>query len=118
MIGILLHNWAESLSIGTGLARRHRDDPAKGRLVLLVSLYSLVQPIGIGIGWAILKFSEPLISIVASALAGGTFMYAGATEVVGEEFNGKRKYSKCFYYLLGVGVILVGSLIARYTTNE
>ena len=82
-------------------------------LILLLLFYSLVQPLGVAIGWAILEFSQPVFTVVASSLAGGTFMYIGASDVVEEEFNGRRHKTKCCCYMLGVGVIAGISLLSQ-----
>lgn len=54
LIAIILHNWAESLSIGANLAQRHIGEKKMCKLVILMLFYSMVQPLGVGIGWAIL----------------------------------------------------------------
>lgn len=62
--------------------KRDKNQQHKVGNIILLIIYSIVSPIGIGIGWALLKYSPPLVAIIASALAGGTFLYVGATEVV------------------------------------
>ncbi len=72
---------------------------------------------GIGIGWAILHFSSALVAVIASALSGGTFLYIGATEVVMEDFNGKKMCKKAGLYMMGVLVIMVATAITDNTTE-
>lgn len=79
--------------------------------MIFLLVYAFVSPIGIGVGWAMLKYSTSLVSILTSALSGGTFIYIGATEVIFEEFNGKNKVSKFFFFLLGFMTITVASVI-------
>lgn len=57
------------------------------RSVIFLIVYAIVSPIGIGVGWALLKYSSSLVALISSALSGGTFIYIGATEVMSEEFS-------------------------------
>lgn len=85
--------------------------------MLLLFIYAILSPIGISIGWALLKFSQPIVAILASAVSGGTFLYVGATEVVNEDFKGSRLCAKSFYYLLGGIVIMAATAVTENTTE-
>lgn len=111
LFAILLHKWAEILSIAVQL---HKNSVKACHIMLLISIFVAVELLMLGVGWAILEFSATIVSVIASAFSAGVFMYMGATEVISEDFNGTRKYGKCFYYGLGVGVILVVTLITQY----
>ena len=85
-----------------------------GFLVLL-TLFSLVVPLGVGIGFAVSSIGSAVQGILFSVSA-GTFLYVGAYEVPAEEFGGKNKSPllKFGFMMLGVAVISVvtGILVA------
>ena len=46
-----------------------RADLRRG--LLLLALFALATPLGILLGWVLLTFAAPIVSVVFSALAGG-----------------------------------------------
>lgn len=56
---------------------------------------------GLGIGIAVSKFFGQLADAIMVALAAGTFIYVGATEVIAEEFESQEDKWKKFLSLLG-----------------
>ena len=69
---------------------------------MFIILYSLITPIGIGIGWLIKKEDQVVIAIFMST-TGGALLYLGASEVVVEEFAfSKYKWWKFFLYCMAV----------------
>ena len=64
-----------------------RDSKNTLRAFWLLFIFSLITPLGVGIGWAILEFSTGLVSIILGAFSAGTFLYIGALEVPETEFS-------------------------------
>ena len=102
-IAILLPQWAAGLSLGISMSKN-----MKGRFGLvfwLLLIFSLATPLGVLIGILVSESSD-MVSVVFDALAGGTFIYIAASEVVVEEFSTPdRKWLKLFMFLLGAGII-------------
>ena len=117
MVAIACHTWAESLSIGAQLAARDRRRQHRKRMIILLLIYAAVSPVGIGVGVLVLKLSSPLVSILCTAVASGTFLYIGATDVPGEDFHAKNKLHKYLWYTLGVAVIMGAGAISINTTG-
>ena len=59
------------------------------RLVVSRSIlfFSLCGPIGLTLGLLVRRSAPPLLPSLLLSLVAGTFLYAGATEVVPEEFE-------------------------------
>lgn len=86
-----------------------RADLRRG--LLLLALFALATPLGILLGWALLTFAAPIVSVVFSALAGGTFLYIGSAEVVISEFaTRKPKLGRFLFFSLGIVVVAATSL--------
>lgn len=56
---------------------------------------------GLSIGIAISEFAGKLADAVLVAMAAGTFIYVGATEVIAEEFESPHDKWKKFFALTG-----------------
>lgn len=56
---------------------------------------------GLGIGIAISEFAGQMADAVLVAMAAGTFIYVGATEVIAEEFENSLDKWKKFFALSG-----------------
>ncbi len=80
---------------------------------MLLVAYTLAEPIGIAFGLLIVDFSSTITTIVFSSISGGTFIYIGATEVTAEGFSKGKHLRDFWFYLLGVGVIAVISIISN-----
>ena len=112
LLAILLHKWAEALSIAVSL---HQRKAGKCEIFVLLSVFSVLGPLGVGLGWSILEYSATLVSVIAGSLSAGTFMYMGASEVVSEDFEGGgRKHTKCMCYALGVVVIFAVAMVSEH----
>lgn len=59
---------------------------------------------GLSIGIAISEFAGKLADAVLVAMAAGTFIYVGATEVIAEEFESPHDKWKKFFALSGTYV--------------
>lgn len=78
----------------------------KLRRIVLILLYSVSSPIGIGIGWIMWLHCSALLVVITTAISGGAFLYGGATEVVREDFEGGKNWKKGLYFILGVVLTL------------
>lgn len=102
-MSIGLHQPAESVAllvsfIKTGL-------PTK-TIAKMLALFSCVGPLGVASGLLVSQYAGKMADAVLVALAAGTFVYVGATEVVADEFEGQEHKWKKFGALLG-GVVAI-----------
>lgn len=75
-------------------------------MLLLFFLCSLLfEKKGLGIGITISEIAGQLADAIMVALAAGTFIYVGATEVIAEEFESPHDKWKKFFALTGVRVV-------------
>jgi zinc transporter 1/2/3 len=105
MIGLLIHKTAASISLGISIASNFEGkDLCKGYMLLIS--FCLATPIGIAIGM-VLQDTNPLVEVVMSSFAGGTFIYIAASEVIVEEFSlpGRSKWLQMLFFLLGASLI-------------
>lgn len=102
-LALVLHKWAEALSIGISFAK---IDMPKKKAVILGLIFSLAAPIGIIVG-IIFDESDGYTKGILMAISAGTFIYIGATEIIVEEFTIKKnKYWKFMFYSLGFAFIV------------
>jgi zinc transporter ZupT len=103
LIAIGAHKWAAAMSLGISMSTNLEHNPNTVKLLILI--FALATPIGIVIGMIVMESAE-LINIIFSGLAGGTFLYIAASEVVVEEFSvSTDKWSKLFGFMLGALII-------------
>ena len=86
IIAILLHKWAESMSVGIGITK---SNIKMWMTILLIAVFSLATPLGIGIG-LIFSDGNDYVKAFFNAISAGTFLYISAVEVFSEEFAGKN----------------------------
>ena len=105
-ISILIDKSAEAISIS--IAMQKAEFPFKKMLIFLL-MFSVVTPIGISIG-ILLRNASPLVNIIFTALAGGTFVYVSCSKLIVEEFTlpGDRWIKLTAFCL---GAIFIGSLL-------
>jgi len=98
-LAITLHKWAEAMSLCVSMSKNFKDDTKL--VMILIGLFSCATPLGVLIGMKIHGANE-LINIVFSSLAGGTFLYIAASEVVVEEFSVNiKKWTKLLFFVGG-----------------
>ncbi len=88
------------------------------RAFWLLFIFSMITPVGIGIGWALLEYTTGLVSIIFGAFTAGTFLYIGVLEVPETEFQNPKtpnKLLKFFMYVLGFLVIVIADTITKNT---
>lgn len=99
MLAIALHKWAEAMSLCVSMSKNFQDDTKL--VMILMAIFSLATPVGVLIGLKI-HGSNEFINIIFSSLAGGTFLYIAASEVVVEEFSVNiKKWTKMLFFFLG-----------------
>ena len=104
VIAIALHKWAEAMSLGISMSKNFKEE-GNGLTYLLIGIFSLATPIGIGIGMLV-SGSSALTSIIFFSIAGGSFIYIACSEVIVEEFSTPEyKWIKMFFFLLGAVLI-------------
>lgn len=104
---IALHQPAESIAL---LLACLKTSLSMSSIIKLLSVYSIVGPLGVMSGVLISKVSSPLIEALVVAVTAGTFLYVGATEIANEEFEhveGVEKYGKFVSLLSGMGFMAV-----------
>jgi len=103
LIAIGTHKWAAAMSLGISMSSNLRHSPTQVKILIL--MFALATPIGIVIGMIAMESSD-LINIAFSSLAGGTFLYIAASEVVVEEFSvPTKKWVKLAGFILGALII-------------
>lgn len=103
IIAIAMHKGAAAISLGISL---QKNFPTNFRMVFSLALFfALASPIGIIFG-IILQSTSPMVNVIFSSLAAGTFIYIACSEVVVEEFSlpGDR-FKKYFLFILGALII-------------
>lgn len=103
---VCLHQPAESIAL---LVAFLKTSLSRNAVIRWLTLFSAVGPLGVSLGVLISKISSPYASAVIVSLTAGTFLYMGATEIVGEEFEdakGSEKWKKFISMLSGIALIL------------
>ncbi|EAR98824.1 metal cation transporter, ZIP family protein (macronuclear) [Tetrahymena thermophila SB210] len=101
-LAVLVHKWAEGLVLGLAL---RQSKMSLGRATIMVAIQAAMNPMGIGIGWA-LSDAGDLTSGILMSISAGTFIYIATQEVIAQEFS-KNRYQlvKFLFFLVGVGFI-------------
>lgn len=105
---IISHKWVESLSLGILMIKKRING---WRFFLILTLFSLTSPLGIGIGTFIRGYLSSLWNSIFNAMVAGTFLYIGVNEIINEEFGIKESKQKrllrFLFLLLGISVVSV-----------
>ena len=100
-LAILMHKGAAGMALGTSLCKAFPDND--NHVVKLIFMFAIFTPIGILIGWAAGSSGSGVLEMVFNALAAGTFIYIGCSEVIVEEFATKEnKWWKFLAYVCGI----------------
>lgn len=110
-IATAAHRWLTAMAISFKLARTLRYWP----FLFLLSLFSTMVPIGIGVGAALTSLSAQAQGVLF-AISTGALLYIGAFESMTEEFVEHKKWIewKFLSTLAGAGIIVAatGILVA------
>ena len=106
MISILIHKFAESMSISIAMQKSKFEFK---KLFYFILLFSTATPIGTIIG-ILLNDASMIVNIVFTSLAGGSFVYVACSELIVEEFSlpGNR-WLKLLAFI--VGALFIGLLL-------
>lgn len=98
----MIHKFAESMSVSIALQRSFSDFRT---LLKLILIFSFATPLGTIIGMA-LGQAPPIVDIVFTSMAAGTFIYVACSEMIVEEFSmpGNR-WPKLLAFLIGAIII-------------
>lgn len=107
-IAIGAHKWAAAMSLGISMSSNVNLTPTTIKILTLI--FALSTPVGVVIGMIAMEASA-LINIAFSSLAGGTFLYIAASEVVVEEFSVPTKK---WFKLIG---FIAGALLITFITG-
>lgn len=102
-IAICAHRWATTIALGTKFVK---DDLSWAPYCVLIVLFALVAPLGVGIGIGVNTASQTAQGVLF-AISAATFIYIGAFEVPGEEFllYTRHKFGR-FCAMIGGAVII------------
>jgi zinc transporter 1/2/3 len=120
MLGaILVHKWAESLSLGISFVRAKTD---KTNFIAMSIVFGIISPLGVVIGWVLSESNYEIIQGIFLALSTGTFLYVACTEVIVEEFSvGGYRVIKFILYMLAaffIGGLTVAEHFFEQSKNE
>jgi solute carrier family 39 (zinc transporter), member 1/2/3 len=104
-----LHQPAESMAL---LVAFLKTGMPQATVMKWLALFSLVGPLGVTLGIFISRVASPIVEAAIVAMTAGTFLYVGATEIVGEEFDnveGSEKWAKFAAFLGGMSTIFAGA---------
>lgn len=87
-LAILSHKWVESFSFGLLM---YRNNAPRIVFFLFLLIFSLIAPIGVGIGVLVESKMSTIVAMFFNGLAVGTFIYLGTTEIIAEEFSHSSK---------------------------
>ena len=107
MVSIFVHKFAEAMSISIAMQKSGFEFK---KLFWFMFLFSFATPLGCSIGLA-LSDASPLVGIIFTSLAGGSFIYVSCSELIVEEFSlpGNRWW-KLLAFLMGaffIGLLLI-----------
>lgn len=106
IISILIHKFAEAMSISIALQKSKMDFST---LLKFILIFACATPLGTTIG-ILLNEAPEIVSIIFTSLAGGTFIYVACSELIVEEFSlpGNRWWKLLAFML---GAVLIGLLL-------
>jgi zinc transporter 1/2/3 len=111
-VSIALHQPAESIALLVAFLKSGMPKP---EIFKLLSVFSLMGPVGVALGMAVKSVAPPLVDCLMLATVAGTFIYVGATEVIPEEWeDGERRWTKFGSLMAGIVGIFA---ITQYTAS-
>jgi len=111
-ISIALHQPAESIALLVAFLKSGMPKP---QIIMYLSIFSLMGPLGCGLGIIVNEFADPIVDSIMLAIVAGTFVYVGATEVIPEEFEEATNKWKKFTALM-TGIVSIFA-ITQYTMS-
>ena len=111
---ILMHKSLVAFSMGVDLTNRNVSTEF---YVVILSLFSIMTPIGLLFGWFLTSMftngEDSVFSGICAALSGGTFLYISVMEIIPHEFKRQENVGRKLISL-SIGFALV-ALIPKYS---
>ena len=106
MVSILIHKFAESMSISIAMQKSGFEFK---KIFYFILLFSFATPLGTLMG-ILLNDAPAIVNIIFTSLAGGSFIYVACSELIVEEFSlpGNR-WLKLLFFMLGA--LFIGCLL-------
>ena len=89
----------------------------KPQIIMYLSIFSLMGPLGCGLGIMVDEFANPIVDSIMLAIVAGTFLYVGATEVIPEEFEEATNKWKKFTALM-TGIVSIFAITQNTMSFE
>jgi len=86
-VAIVSHKWVEAIAVSVALIRQNTP---KWRVIILIAIYSVMESLGLIIGFAVSSVIGKHIGLlegIVSAVAAGTFIYIAAIDILVPEFE-------------------------------
>ena len=110
-IALMIHKWAEAFALGILFVKAKFS---KKFFYLIIILFSIVGPVGVGIGIVLAETAGELVEGIFLSISTGTFLYVACSEVIIEEFSTpEKRYIKFGLYLVGC-VFAAGLSVLEY----
>ena len=110
-IALMIHIWAEAFALGILFVKAKFS---KKFFYLIIILFSIVGPVGVGIGIVLAETAGELVEGIFLSISTGTFLYVACSEVIIEEFSTpEKRYIKFGLYLVGC-VFAAGLSLLEY----
>jgi len=110
-IALMIHKWAEAFALGILFVKAKFS---KKFFYLIIILFSIVGPVGVGIGIVLAQTAGELVEGIFLSISTGTFLYVACSEVIIEEFSTpEKRYIKFGLYLVGC-VFAAGLSLLEY----
>ena len=110
-IALMIHKWAEAFALGILFVKAKFS---KKFFYLIIILFSIVGPVGVGIGIVLAETAGELVEGIFLSISTGTFLYVACSEVIIEEFSTpEKRYIKFCLYLVGC-VFAAGLSLLEY----
>eukprot|EP00605_Chrysophyceae_sp_TOSAG23-4_P000037 GSChrysophyteH1.ASY1.ANO1.38.1 assembled CDS len=106
-----LHQPAETLALLVAFLKTGME---KDSVVFFLLLFSCIGPAGVSLGIYLKGIASQKTDALVMAVTAGTFVYMGATEMVGEEFSGGTREEKYYRF----GAIVTGAVTILLLTQQ
>ena len=83
VVGLAIHKSVAAISIGISLSKAFPKEMTQP--TILIFIFSISSPVGILFGM-FLQGADPVVDVIFSSLAAGTFLYIACSEVIVAEF--------------------------------
>jgi len=106
---ILSHQWIEAFALGVSMLR---NEVRVSKLIKCVILYSIMVPVGLGLGTIVSYFLSGKVEVWVRAsltsVASGTFIYVAVCDILMEEFSEGKSNGKYWKFaILMFGFVLL-----------